>query len=34
MVDGVTPVTTWDDPALVKALALAFRYQRMLDQRR
>lgn len=30
--DGVAPVTTRADPALVKALARAFRYQRMLDQ--
>jgi hypothetical protein len=34
MVDGVTPVAMRDDPALVKALAQAFRYKRMLDQRR
>ena len=33
MADGVAPVTTRADPALVKALARAFRYQRMLDQR-
>jgi len=33
MTDGVAPVTTRADPALVKALARAFRYQRMLDQR-
>jgi hypothetical protein len=32
--DGVAPVTTRADPALVKALARAFRYQRMLDQGR
>jgi hypothetical protein len=32
--DGVAPVTTQADPALVKALARAFRYQRMLDQGR
>jgi len=32
MTDGVAPVTTRADPALVKALARAFRYQRMLDQ--
>ena len=25
MTDGVAPVTTWADPALVKALARAFR---------
>ena len=34
MTDGVTPVTTRADPALVKALARAFRYQRMLDEGR
>jgi hypothetical protein len=34
MVDGVAPVTTRADPALVKALARAFRYQRMLDEGR
>ena len=34
MTDGVAPVTTRSDPALVKALARAFRYQRMLDQGR
>ncbi|SFK85000.1 hypothetical protein [Falsiroseomonas stagni] len=34
MIDGVAPVTTRADPALVKALARAFRYQRMLDQGR
>ena len=34
MVDGVAPITTRADPALVKALARAFRYQRMLDERR
>jgi hypothetical protein len=32
--DGVAPVTTRADPALVKALARAFRYQRMLAQGR
>lgn len=32
--DGVTPVTTRADPSLVKALARAFRYQRMLDEGR
>ena len=32
MTDGVAPVTTRADPALVKALARAFRYQRMLDR--
>ena len=31
MTNGVAPVTTRADPALVKALARAFRYQRMLD---
>jgi hypothetical protein len=31
MVDGVAPVTTRADPALVKALARAFRYQKLLD---
>ena len=30
--NGVAPITTRADPALVKALARAFRYQRMLDQ--
>jgi hypothetical protein len=34
MTDGVAPVTTRADPALVKALARAFRYQGMLDQGR
>ena len=34
MTDGVASVTTRADPALVKALARAFRYQRMLDQGR
>ncbi len=34
MAGGVEPVTTRADPALVKALARAFRYQRMLDQGR
>ncbi|MEI6160369.1 MAG: hypothetical protein WCP77_11075 [Roseococcus sp.] len=34
MTYGVAPVTTRADPALVKALARAFRYQRMLDHRR
>jgi hypothetical protein len=29
--DGVAPVITRADPALVKALARGFRYQRMLD---
>ncbi|HEV7455227.1 MAG TPA: hypothetical protein VGN96_00505 [Roseococcus sp.] len=32
--DGLAPVTTRADPALVKALARAFRYQRMLDEGR
>lgn len=32
--DGVPPVTTRADPALVKALARAFRYQRILDEGR
>lgn len=34
MADGVAPVTTRADPALAKALARAFRYQRMLDEGR
>ena len=34
MSNGVAAVTTRADPALVKALARAFRYQRMLDQGR
>ena len=34
MTDSVAPVTTRAHPALVKALARAFRYQRMLDQGR
>ncbi|WP_431266962.1 hypothetical protein [Dankookia sp. P2] len=34
MIDGVAPVTTRADPALVKALARAFRYQRLLDEGR
>ena len=34
MTSGVSPVTTRADPALVKALARAFRYRRMLDQGR
>lgn len=34
MTGGMAPVTTRADPALVKALARAFRYQRMLDQGR
>jgi hypothetical protein len=29
--DGMAPVTTRADPTLVKALARAFRYQRLLD---
>jgi hypothetical protein len=32
--DGEAPVLTRADPALVKALARAFRYHRMLDQGR
>jgi len=32
--NGMTPVTTRADPALLKALARAFRYQRMLDEGR
>ncbi len=31
MTDGVAPVTTRADPTLVKALARAFRYQRLPD---
>jgi hypothetical protein len=34
VVDGMLPVTTRADPALVKALARAFRYQRLLDEGR
>jgi hypothetical protein len=34
MAGGAAPVTTRADPTLVKALARAFRYQRMLDQGR
>jgi hypothetical protein len=34
MADGVAPVTTKAASALMKALARAFRYQRMLDQGR
>jgi hypothetical protein len=34
MTDGIVPVTTRVDPALVKAPARAFRYQRLLDERR
>jgi len=34
MADGVAPVATRADPALVKALARAFRYQRLLDEGR
>jgi hypothetical protein len=30
--DGMASLTTHADPALVKALARAFRYQRMLDE--
>ena len=34
MTDGVAPVMTRADPTLLKALARAFRYQRMLDEGR
>ena len=34
MTDGVAPIATRTDPALVKALARAFRYQQMLDEGR
>lgn len=34
MIDDVAPVTTCADPAVVKALARAFRYQRLLDEGR
>jgi hypothetical protein len=34
MADGAAPIVTRADPALVKALARAFRYQRLLDQER
>jgi hypothetical protein len=34
MSNGVAPVTTRADPTLVKPLARAFRYQRMLDEGR
>jgi hypothetical protein len=34
LADGIAPVMTCADPVLVKALARAFRYQRMLDQGR
>lgn len=34
MTDGVAPVTTRAEPTLVKALARAFRYQRLLDDGR
>ena len=34
MAASAAPVTTRADPALVKALARAFRYQRMLDEGR
>lgn len=34
MTDGAVPVTTRADPALVKALARAFRYQKLLDEGR
>lgn len=32
MTDGIVPVTTLADPALEKAPARAFRYQRLLDE--
>ena len=32
--EGVPAVGTWADPALVKALARAFRYQKLLDEGR
>jgi hypothetical protein len=34
LTDDVAPVTTQADPALIKALARGFRYQRMLDEGR
>ena len=34
MTDGVAPVATRADPTLVKALARAFRWKMMLDERR
>jgi hypothetical protein len=34
MADDVAPVTARSDPALVKALARAFRYQKLLDHGR
>lgn len=34
MADGVAPITSRADPALVKALARGFRYQRLLDEGR
>lgn len=34
MIDGVAPVTTRADPALVKALARAHRWKRMFDDER
>jgi hypothetical protein len=34
MTDGLAPVATRADPALVKALARAFRYQKLLDEGR
>ncbi|WP_235952533.1 hypothetical protein [Falsiroseomonas algicola] len=34
MTNGVAPVATRADPALVKALARGFRYQRLLDEGR
>ena len=32
--NGAHAVLTWADPALLKALARAFRYQRLLDEGR
>jgi hypothetical protein len=34
MTDGVAPITTRADPALVKALPRAFQYQPILDEGR
>jgi hypothetical protein len=34
MTDGMASVTTRADPALIKALARAFRYQKLLDEGR
>lgn len=34
MAGGVAPVITRADPALVKALARAFRYKKLLDESR